>query len=160
VLATFTAHGSSKSLTTLSQQSPISRSPSPAAAAELAVGFLLVTVGPSRRSVCRACAPHRTCPSIGVLHRVLRVTHRAHVSRLSAWGIGPYPPGYGFPSPFGGWRSLLGPSGSRRGVGLSVRSACRLVPDPVGVATFRCREMRLVRVPSIPRGPGCPGCTK
>ena len=53
---------------------------------------------------------HPTCPSICSLRRALRVAHPTHVSRLSASGHEPYPPGYGFPSPFGRWPSLLGSS--------------------------------------------------
>jgi len=68
------------------------------------------------------------------------VIHPAHVSRLSARAIGPYPPGYDFPWPFGGWHSLLGPSCSRCGLGPSFRRSSGLLargPDRIGVATFR-----------------------
>src|SRR5207302_7712955 len=68
-------------------------------------------------SVCRPRGPQRTCPLIRVHPNVLRVTHQAHVSRLSPRASPPYPPGYGFPLPFG-WRpSLLGPSCPRCGFG-------------------------------------------
>src|SRR5262249_55570438 len=77
-----------------------------------------VPVGSSLGSVCRAVGLHPTCPSIGGLRGALRVAHQVHVSSLSARAIGPYPPGYDFPLPFGWRRSLLGPSFARRGLGL------------------------------------------
>ena len=93
-------------------------------------------------SVCRPIAgSHLTCP-FG-LHNPTggcRVVHLAHVSRLSARARWPYPPGYDFPWPFGGWRSLLGPSCSRCGLGPSFRRSSGLLagrPDRIGVATFR-----------------------
>jgi hypothetical protein len=93
-------------------------------------------------SVCRPIAgPHLTCP-FG-LHNPsgsYRVVHPAHVSRLSAQAMRPYPPGYGFPLPFGGWPSLLGPSCSRCGFGPSFRRSSGLLagrPDRIGVTTFR-----------------------
>src|SRR5215467_4224439 len=62
-------------------------------------------------TVCRRHRLYRTFP---VMHRLtcrLWVVHLVHVSGLSAWVL-PYPPSYGFPLPFGWWRSLLGPSSS------------------------------------------------
>ena len=79
-------------------------------------------VGPSRRSVCGTEGSHLTCPLISNHYRVLRVAHQVHVSRLSAWAV-PYPPGYGFPLPFGGWRSLFGPSYSQERIRPPLRSA-------------------------------------
>ncbi len=60
---------------------------------------------------------HPTCPVLGCPGSVLRVTHQVRVSSLSAWARRPYPPGYVFPVPFGGRRSLLGPSCARCGFG-------------------------------------------
>src|SRR5262249_36022326 len=70
-------------------------------------------------SVCRPLAgSHLTCP-FGLPNPPgsCRVVYQAHVSRLSARALRPYPPGYEFPVPFGGWSSLLGPSCARCGVG-------------------------------------------
>jgi hypothetical protein len=115
-------------------------------------------VGSSRRSVCRVQDSHPTFPSIGNRHRVLRVVHPVHVSRLAAWAQGPYPPGYGFPLPFGWWRSLLGPSCAPCRVGPSLRSADWLKPDCKGVTTFLTCERRWGWVPSLPRGRGVRVC--
>ena len=61
-------------------------------------------------SVCKANGSHLTCPSdFDRPFRSRQVVHQAHVSTLSV-GQTPYPAGYGFPLPFGCWRSLLGPS--------------------------------------------------
>src|SRR5262249_61599442 len=68
-----------------------------------------VPSGPPRGSVCRAGGSHLTCPSMSSLHGALGVAHLVPVSRLSARAKRPYPPGYGFPLPFGGRASLLGP---------------------------------------------------
>ena len=90
-----------------------------------------------------------------------RAVHPAHVSRLSARATRPYPPGYEFPLPFGGWRSLLGPSCSRCGLGPSFRRSSGLLargPDRIGVTTFRPDEMRRGRVPPIRRDLGAPAC--
>jgi hypothetical protein len=67
---------------------------------------------------------------LAIVTTTLRVVHSVPVSRLSVWARRPYPPGYGFPLPFGWWPSLLGPSLSRCGVGPTSRLAyCRDVPD-------------------------------
>jgi hypothetical protein len=70
----------------------------------------------------------------------------------------------GFPLPFGYRRSLLGYSDSRRGVGLSSRSAYRTRPrarpDPDGVTAFRTHELRPGWVPPIPRGRRCSSRTE
>lgn len=59
-----------------------------------------LSVGSTLGSVCKACVSHLTSPSVCNLCRVHRAVHPAYVSRLAAWVL-PYPPGYGFPSPFG-----------------------------------------------------------
>jgi hypothetical protein len=79
--------------------------------------------------------------------------------RQRPFGLGqrPYPPGYGFPVPFGGWRSLLGSSCARCGFGPSFRRSSGLLagwPDHNGVATFRTDELRRGRAPSLLRGRG------
>src|SRR5207237_8236379 len=86
-----------------------------------------VRAGPSRGSVCSSGVLHLTCPSVSFPYAVLRVTHQTHVSGLSAWVIGPYPPGYAFPLPFGRRPSLLGSSGARCGVGPCFRSSSGLL---------------------------------
>src|SRR5262249_38848173 len=103
---------------------------------------------------------HLTCPSVGVLQVVLWVTHQTHVSGLSAQASRPYPPGYEFPLPFGGWPSLLGSSCARCGVGPSFRRSSGLLawwPDRNRVARFCTRETRRGRVPSVLRGLGVRG---
>jgi len=103
---------------------------------------------------------HPTCPSVSSPQVVLWVTHPTHVSGLSARAIRPYPPGYGFPVPYGGWRSLLGSSSARCGVGPFFRRSSGLLaegPDRNGVAMFRTRETRRGRVPSVLRGLGVLG---
>ena len=116
--------------------------------------------GSPRGSVCSTGVLHLTCPAVGVLPAVLWVTHLTHVSGLSAQARGPYPPGYDFPVPYGGWPSLLGSSCARCGVGPSFRRSSGLLaggPDRNGVTMFRTREARRGRVPSVPRGRGVRG---
>ena len=62
----------------------------------------------------------------------------------------------GFLSPFGRRHSLLGPSCSRRGLGLphGRPTGPARSPDPDGVSTFRTRETRPGWVPPLPRGGG------
>ena len=85
-------------------------------------------------SVCRPIAgSHLTCP-FG-LHNPpgsCRVVHPAHVSRLSARATRPYPPGYGFPLPFGWRHSLLESSFPRCGIGLphGRLTECGYTPGP------------------------------
>jgi hypothetical protein len=110
-------------------------------------------------SVCRPLAgPHLTCP-FG-LHNPpgsCRAVHPAHVSRLSARATRPYPPGYDFPWPFGGWPSLLGPSCSRCGLGPSLSSGLLAVmPDRNGVTTFRTNWGAAGVGASYTARPGCP----
>jgi hypothetical protein len=85
------------------------------------------------------------------------MTHQVHVSSLSAQARRPYPPGYGFPTPFG-WRpSLLGPSGTRCGIEPSFRRSSGLLdrsPDHNGIAAFRTSEIRSGWVLPVLRGPG------
>ncbi len=79
--------------------------------AHLAIGFApvdAVPVGRCRWSVCTVVM-HLTFPSMSVLSEGSRTNHQIHVSTLSGWVL-PYPAGYGFPLPFGCWRSLLGSS--------------------------------------------------
>src|SRR5262245_8290413 len=113
-----------------------------------------VPVGTSHWSVCRAEGLHPTFPLMSNRYGVLWVVHQVHVSRFSAWATRPYPPGYDFPVPFGGWRSLLGPSCVRCRIGLPLRSADWPRPDGNGVATFHIGELRWGWVPSLPRGRG------
>ena len=116
--------------------------------------------GSPRGSVCSTGVLHLTCPAVGVLPVVLWVTHLTHVSGLSAQARGPYPPGYDFPVPYGGWPSLLGSSCARCGVGPSFQRSSGLLaggPDRNGVTMFRTREARRGRVPSVPRGRGVRG---
>ena len=68
-------------------------------------------------------------------------TRLASVSILSDW-VSPYPAGYGFPVPFGGWPSLLKPSLSRYGYVPPLPLAYWLPPDRIGVITFRFLKMR------------------
>src|SRR6516225_11152998 len=103
-------------------------------------------------SVCRPIAgSHLTCP-FG-LHNPpgsCRVVYQAHFSRLSARATRPYPPGYDFPLPFGGWRSLLGPSCARCGLGPSFRRSS-------GLLAWWARPQRGYHVPhQLRRGGG--GC--
>src|SRR5262249_42981639 len=114
----------------------------------------------SRGSVCSTGVLHLTCPLVSVLQVVLWVTHPTHVSGLSAQAKRPYPPGYDFPVPYGGWPSLLGSSCARCGIGPSFRRSSGLLaagPDRNGVAMFRTRETRRGRVPSVLRGLGVRG---
>ena len=90
--ATFTAHGSSRPLPSLLPDCCRSSLPFP-------LGVRLQ----SRSS-------HLTYPSdFGSPFGSRQVVHQAHVCWLSP-GPMPYPAGYEFPSPFGCWHSLLGPS--------------------------------------------------
>src|SRR5215470_12676914 len=91
------------------------------------------------------------------MHRLtcrLWVVHLVHVSGLSAWEL-PYPPGYGFPVPFGWWPSLLGPSSSHWRIPSPLRlTYCGIAADSIGVVTFRTEKIRLGRVGSLLRGHG------
>ena len=85
------------------------------------------------------------------------MTHQVHVSSLSAQVRRPYPPGYGFPTPFGRRPSLLGPSCARCGFPPSFRRSSGLLdrsPDHNGVAAFRTSEMRSGWVLPVLRGLG------
>jgi len=67
------------------------------------------------------------------------MTHQIHVSSLSAQVSRPYPPGYGFPAPFGRRLSLPGSSCARCGVPPPFRRSSGLLdlrPDHSGVAAF------------------------
>src|SRR5262245_36088499 len=111
----------------------------------------------ARGSVCLAFAKHLTCPLVGNPHDALWMTHQVHVSSLSAQARRPYPPGYGFPSPFGRRPSLLGPSCTRCGVKPLFRRSSSLLdqgPDHNGVAAFRTSEIRSGWVLPVLRGPG------
>jgi hypothetical protein len=86
--------------------------------------------------------------------------------------MGPYPAGYTRPeqdlhllslspdlSVYRHW--LLGPSCSRRGVGLPSRSAYQTAGlDPDGVSTFRTNKMRLGWALPLPRDQWCPSPAK
>ena len=92
--------------------------------------------------------------------------HQTRVSALSGQGRAPIRPvmrqplaeepvhGPGFPLPFGRRHSLLGSSCARWGIAPSSRPAYRqdVLPDPIGVVTFRMVEMRPGWVPPGPRG--------
>src|SRR6266849_5256962 len=85
------------------------------------------------------------------------MTHQVHVSSLSAQARRPYPPGYGFPAPFGRRPSLLGPSCARCGVPPSFRRSSGLLdrsPDHNGIAAFSTSEMRSGWVLPVLRGLG------
>lgn len=86
VRAICTAHGSSKPLTSHS----VARLSCPEDTRSQVANELVdappvdgVPVGSFLGSVCSSQRRHRTCPLIGSLHRVLRVAHQTHVSRLS-----------------------------------------------------------------------------
>lgn len=75
------------------------------------------------------CHVHQTVPSFCVLRLAFRWLTRS-TSATFRCGHRPSPSGYGFPLPFGGWHSLLGPSCSRWGVGPPLRLAdCRRRPQ-------------------------------
>src|SRR4029077_15539319 len=105
-------------------------------------------------SVCRAIGSHLTCPSdFDSPFGSRRVVHQAHVSRLSPEQT-PYPAGYGFPSPFGCWPSLLGPSFPAWGLRPSYVGPTGRPPDRNGVSTFRTEEVRPGWMPSLLRNLG------
>ncbi len=113
--------------------------------------------GSSLGSVCQACAWHLTCPLVGNHHNELWMTHQVHVSSLSAQARWPYPPGYGFPAPFGRRPSLLGPSCACCGVPPSFRRSSGLLdrsPDHNRVAAFHTSEMQSGWVLPVLRGRG------
>jgi hypothetical protein len=69
----------------------------------------------------------------------------------------PYPPGYGFPLPFGWRHSLLEPSCPRWGIGPRFRRSLGLPslrPDHNGIAAFRTSETRSGWVLPVLRGRG------
>jgi hypothetical protein len=136
VLATFTAHGSSRPLPSLLPDCCRSRLP-------FHLGVRLLSRG-----------SHLTCPSdFDRPFGSRQVVHQAHVSNLSV-GQTPYPPGYGFPLPFG-WRpSLLGPSFPAAEFRPSCVGPTGRPPDHNGVSTFRSEEIRPGWMPSILRGRG------
>ena len=116
-------------------------------------------------SVCRPIAgSHLTWP-FG-LHNPpgsCRVVHPAHVSRLSARAMRPYPPGHDFPWPFGGWHSLLGPSCSHCGLGPSFRRSSGLLArgqTALGLPRSAPVETRRGWVPPLLRGLGAPACPR
>jgi len=119
-------------------------------------------VGPSLGSVCIARRVHLTFPSVSSPCNSLSVIHQAHVSPLAGWVAPrswPYPPGYGFPAPFGRRRSLLGPSCPRCGVPPSFRRSSGLLdlrPDRNGIAAFRTSELRYGWMFPVLRGRWCP----
>ena len=81
VLATFTAHGSSKSLEDVLSQianNPISLPPVDGGPVGLSLG-----------SVCKRCRLHLTFPSICNRYYTLPVIHQVHVCTLSGW-VSPY----------------------------------------------------------------------
>ena len=134
MLATFTAHGSSRPIRSLFPDCCRSKLP-----------FHLGVRLQSRSS-------HLTCPSdFDSPFGSRRVVHQAHVSRLSP-GQTPYPAGYGFPSPFGCWPSLLGPSFPAAEFRPSCVGPTGRPPDSNGVSTFRTEEMRSGGMPSLLRG--------
>ena len=106
-------------------------------------------IGPSLGSVCLAGALHLTCPLVGILSQ--RSAGDSPDPRQRPFGLGqrPYPPGYGFPVPFGGRHSLLGSSCARCGVGPSFRRSSGLLAE--------ARPQRGCRVPHQMRcdGGGC-----
>ena len=76
---------------------------------------------------------------------------------LPAQARAPYPPGYGFPAPFGRRPSLLGPSCARCGIEPPFRRSSGLLdlrPDHNGVAAFHTSEIRSGWVLPVLRGLG------
>jgi hypothetical protein len=68
-------------------------------------------------------------------------TRLASVSILSDW-VSPYPAGYAFPVPFGGWPSLLKQSLPSYGCVPPLPLAYWFAPDRMGVIMFRILEIR------------------
>ena len=81
------------------------------------------------------------CTLLCRLSRLSVVTRLASVSILSDWVV-PYPAGYGFPVPFGGWPSLLKQSLPPYGYVPPLPLAYELPLDRMGVITFRILKMR------------------
>ena len=86
-------------------------------------------------------------------YNTFRVRYQTYVSRLSTWVL-PYPSGYVFPVPFGGWPSLLRSSLSHWRVRSFLRLTYCELADSIGVTTFRTTEMQLVWVFFLLRGLG------
>ena len=82
-----------------------------------------------------------TCTILCTLSMVSVFTRLASVSILSEWVL-PYPAGYGFPLPFGGWPSLLKQSLPPYGYVPPLPLAYWLAPDRMGVITFRILKLR------------------
>ena len=110
-------------------------------------------------SVCGPMAgPHPTCP-LGLPNPPgsCRGVRPAHVSRLSARATRPDPPGYAFPLPLGRWRSLLGPSCSRCGLGRPSEDRpayWHAGQTATGLPRSASEEGRRGRAPSLLRGLG------
>jgi len=98
---------------------------------------------------------HPTAPRLAILAPLLQKVHQVHVSALSGWACALssrlwIPVAFRLLA-FASW-TFLCPLGDQP----PLRLAFRFPPDPIGVATFRIRELRLGRVLSIPRGRWCP----
>ena len=119
------------------------------------------------RSVPRVRLPGRSLASN--LSRGWQPSHRtlgdSPDPRQRPFGSGqrPYPPGYGFPVPFGGRHSLLGSSCARCGIGPSFRRSSGLLAGgqtATGLPRSAPDEMRRGRVPPLLRGLGVPGARR
>ncbi len=82
-----------------------------------------------------------TCTLLCILSRFFVFTRLASVSILSDW-VSPYPAGYGFPVPFGGWPSLLKQSLPPYGYVPPLPLAYEHLLDRMGVITFRILKLR------------------
>ena len=82
-----------------------------------------------------------TCTSLCIRSSVAVFTRLASVSILSDW-VSPYPAGYAFPVPFGGWPSLLKQSLPSYGCVPPLPLAYEHLLDRMGVITFRILKLR------------------
>ena len=113
--------------------------------------------GPLHRSVCKPC---RAASNLSRDKQPFPCTvGDSPDPRQRPFGLGqrPYPPGYGFPVPFGGWPSLLGSSCARCGFGPSFRRSSGLLAGgqtATGLPRSAPDELRRGRAPSLLRGRG------
>ena len=140
VRATFTAHGSSKPGWSYCSRFPVKCPPD---------FGLLLSYSARRNWHCASVSDSSLLiPFSGSVHLL-------HVSTLSRRAIlRPYPAGYVFPLPFGGWPSLLAASYAHGGF-LRSGYCDSLSADLIGVSLFRISEVRPGWVPTIPRSLWC-----
>jgi hypothetical protein len=137
------------------------------APASASVLGIRITLMPSLSLTLRFPAPvTKRLPVVSTVHRIEHrlhipsALHLIHVSILSGrvcpqrWGC-PYPPGYGFPLPFGGRPSLLGSTQSHCGSSVPHGSTDCVFDhtDRIGVTTFRATKIRPGWVPPLRRSP-------